>query len=165
MPSEKNLRPARPCYGRLNVIGATDAGSRPPERKQVADGPAQSPDAFSSRSLGPMPAHLPIRAACKVVRHMVAELMLLVGDRAMLRRDRRRYACHVRQIAMYVCHVSLRFQLTEIGEAFGRDRTTVGHACNVVEDRRDDAAFDDLVSSLERIVGAVFGLSEVPVHD
>ena len=37
--------------------------------------------------------------------------------------------------------------MSEIGAAFGRDRTTVGHACNVVEDRRDDAAFEAWVSS------------------
>ena len=43
------------------------------------------------------------------------------GDRVLIRRDRRRMACHVRQIAMYVCHVALRISQTDIGEAFGRD--------------------------------------------
>ncbi|RWX76164.1 hypothetical protein EPK99_20565 [Neorhizobium lilium] len=83
----------------------------------------------------------------------------------MLRRDRRRFACHVRQIAMYVCHVALRVSLSDIGDAFGRDRTTVGHACHVVEDRRDDPAFDDFVATVERLVTTVFGLVEVPAHD
>ncbi|WP_349433462.1 hypothetical protein [Pararhizobium sp. A13] len=45
----------------------------------------------------------------------------------------------------------------DIGYAFGRDRTTVSHACNVVEDRRDDPAFDDFVASVERVLTSVFG--------
>lgn len=117
------------------------------------------------RLVAEAPANLPLKAACRVVRQMVSELMLLLADRVMLRRDRRRYACHVRQISMYVCHVALGIPQAEIGQAFGRDRTTVGHACHVVEDRRDDAAFDDLVSALERMVSAVFGLSEVPSYE
>ena len=112
-----------------------------------------------------LPAGLPLRSACRIVRQMVSELVLLFGDRVMLRRDRRRLSCHVRQIAMYVCHVALQISMSDIGEAFGRDRTTVGHACHVVEDRRDDLAFDEFVSAVERIVTAVFGLSEVTVHD
>nr|WP_245582512.1 helix-turn-helix domain-containing protein [Neorhizobium lilium] len=112
-----------------------------------------------------MPASLPLKTACRIVRQLTAELVLLLGDRIMLRRDRRRFACHVRQIAMYVCHVALRVSLSDIGDAFGRDRTTVGHACHVVEDRRDDPAFDDFVATVERLVTTVFGLVEVPAHD
>ncbi|OBZ96445.1 hypothetical protein ADU59_06310 [Pararhizobium polonicum] len=84
-------------------------------------------------------------------------MVMLVGERVPLRRDRRRINCHVRQISMYVCHVVLQISLTDIGYSFGRDRTTVGHACNVVEDRRDDPAFDDFLTSLERVVTSVFG--------
>lgn len=112
-----------------------------------------------------LPASLPLRTVCRIVRQMVAELIPLFGDRVMLRRDRRRQVCHVRQIAMYVCHVALRISMSDIGDAFGRDRTTVGHACHVVEDRRDDPAFDDFVAAVERIVTAVFGVSEVAAHD
>jgi len=112
-----------------------------------------------------LPASLPLKTACRIVRQMVCELVQLFGDRVMLRRDRRRVSCHVRQIAMYVCHVALSIPMSDIGEAFGRDRTTVGHACHVVEDRRDDLAFDEFVAAVERIVTAVFGVSEVTVHD
>lgn len=114
----------------------------------------------SARSSG-----MPVRIACRVVRQMVAELLVLLGNRVLLRRDRRRHACHVRQIAMYVCHVALRISLSEIGEAFGRDRTTVGHACHVVEDRRDDDAFDDFVAAVERIATAVFGIPDLPAAE
>ncbi|MGV8833517.1 MAG: helix-turn-helix domain-containing protein [Devosia sp.] len=59
-----------------------------------------------------------------------------------------------RQLAMYLSHVVLGCSLTEIGDAFGRDRTTVSHACAVIEDMRDDPAFDDDVTALERCLEA-----------
>jgi hypothetical protein len=132
--------------------------------------PFFTPETGASRSaplVGPpqLPASLPLKTACRIVRQMTAELVMLLGDRILLRRDRRRFACHVRQIAMYVCHVSLQVSLSDIGQAFGRDRTTVGHACHVVEDRRDDPAFDDFVSTVERLVTTVFGLAEVPAYE
>jgi hypothetical protein len=103
------------------------------------------------------PRTLPARILCGIVRQVTAEMLMLVGDRVQLRRDRRRSSCHVRQIAMYVSHVVLQISLTDIGQVFGRDRTTVGHACAVVEDRRDDAAFDDFVAAVERVILSVFG--------
>ncbi|MEK1933478.1 MAG: helix-turn-helix domain-containing protein [Pararhizobium sp.] len=57
---------------------------------------------------------------------------------------------------MYVCHVVLPISLTDIGYAFGRDRTTVSHTCNVIEDC-DDPAFDDFIAWVERVVTSVFG--------
>ncbi|MFN7104018.1 MAG: helix-turn-helix domain-containing protein [Pseudorhizobium sp.] len=113
----------------------------------------------------PRDRRLSDRTICRVVRHMVSELLLLLGDRMLVRRDRRRLACHVRQISMYVCHVALRMPQHDIAVAFGRDRTTVGHACHVVEDRRDDRVFDEFVSAVERIVVGVFGSGEVTDHE
>jgi chromosomal replication initiation ATPase DnaA len=54
-----------------------------------------------------------------------------------------------RQVAMYLAHVCCGMTLTEVGAMFGRDRTTVSHACLKVEYRRDDPNFDralDLLS-------------------
>jgi hypothetical protein len=62
----------------------------------------------------------------------------------------------VRQIAMYVCHVVLRMSMTDIGRGFGRDRTTVLHACHLVEDLRDDPDFDRVVVVSERVALAAF---------
>ena len=95
---------------------------------------------------------------------LVLEMTALASDRPLRRRDSRRAACHGRQLAMYVCHVVLQLSLSEIGAAFGRDRTTVGHACNVVEDRSDDAGFDAFVSAIERLVIAVFGPAGIGSH-
>ncbi|MCU0955287.1 MAG: chromosomal replication initiator DnaA [Hyphomicrobium sp.] len=61
-------------------------------------------------------------------------------------------AALARQVAMYLCHVGLRLSLTDVGRTFGRDRTTVSHACGVVEDLRDDPRFDRVLDMLERIV-------------
>lgn len=62
----------------------------------------------------------------------------------------------VRQIAMYVAHTALGFSMREVGLGFGRDRTTVLHACHLVEDLRDDADFDRHVVLTERIAMAAF---------
>jgi hypothetical protein len=107
------------------------------------------------------PSSLPARTVCRIVSQITAEMVGLLSDRVMVRRERRRPACHVRQIAMYVCHVALQMSFSDIGTAFGRDRTTVGHACHVVEDRRDDAAFDEFVSLIERLATAVFRPAEL----
>jgi chromosomal replication initiation ATPase DnaA len=63
----------------------------------------------------------------------------------------------VRQVAMYVAHVVLRLNMTDIGRAFGRDRTTVLYACHLVEDLRDDADFDRIITMTERVALAAFG--------
>lgn len=60
-----------------------------------------------------------------------------------------------RQLAMYLSHVVLGRTLMEIGDAFGRDRTTVSYACALIEDMRDNRLFDDEVSALERQIEAM----------
>ncbi len=62
----------------------------------------------------------------------------------------------VRQVAMYVTHVVLGLSMRDIGRAFGRDRTTVMYACHAIEDLRDDAEFDAIVSRMERVVAVAF---------
>ncbi len=66
----------------------------------------------------------------------------------------------VRQIAMYVCHVIFGMKMTDIGNGFGRDRTTVMHACHVIEDMRDDSEFDAIVNSFEKVAGAALKFSD-----
>lgn len=58
-----------------------------------------------------------------------------------------------RQLAMYLMNVILSLTYTEIGQAFGRDRTTVRHACGLIEDRREDPRFEAEVDRLERAIG------------
>ena len=101
------------------------------------------------------------QARCRIVAEVVEELVMMVGDRKALRRDRRRMMTHVRQIAMYVSHVILQVSLTDIGIVFGRDRTTASHACHVVEDRRDDTDFDAFIAAIERVVASLFAIEGV----
>ena len=61
-----------------------------------------------------------------------------------------RAAAFARQIAMYLAHVGFGLSMAEIGRAFGRDRTTVVHACHLIEDRRDDIRFDLMLDHLEQ---------------
>jgi chromosomal replication initiation ATPase DnaA len=59
-----------------------------------------------------------------------------------------------RQLAMYLCHVVADMSLREVAQAFKRDRTTVSHACHVIEDRRECPIFDQLVESIEEEIRA-----------
>lgn len=69
-------------------------------------------------------------------------------------RGRKRVAL-ARQAAMYLAHVACGLTFKDVGTLFGRDRTTVSHACEVIEDLRDDANFDRVMQLLEWIVGAL----------
>lgn len=98
------------------------------------------------------------RLLCMIVRQLTQELLQAIGidsDSG----GRRRSAGHVRQVAMYVCHVAYSMPMGEVAQAFGRDRSTVGHACRMVEDRRDDAAYDGFVTIVERMASAVYLLA------
>lgn len=58
-------------------------------------------------------------------------------------------AADARHLAMYLMNVILQTTLTDIGRLFGRDRTTIRHACARIEDKRDDPRFETLVMRLE----------------
>lgn len=60
-----------------------------------------------------------------------------------------------RQVAMYLAHVVCGMSLTQVGRVFDRDRTTVAHACGLIEDRRDDPCFDRVIDLLEHVTVAV----------
>ncbi len=62
-----------------------------------------------------------------------------------------------RQVAMYLAHVAFEMSLNRVAIAFERDRSTVGHACHLIEDRRDAIAFDDWIESLESLLREAFG--------
>ena len=51
---------------------------------------------------------------------------------------------------MYLCHVVCDMSLRDVATEFGRDRTTVSHACHAIEDRRECPIFDRQVEHLER---------------
>lgn len=76
--------------------------------------------------------------------------MAQVSAESLRRRCRGRSpVAQARQTAMYLAHVTFGLSLTRVGICFGRDRTTVRHACALTEDRRDDPAWELGLAALE----------------
>jgi len=57
--------------------------------------------------------------------------------------------CFARQMSMYLMNVIYGISLTRIGRVFNRDRSTASHACNVIEDYREDPLIDQKIVRLE----------------
>jgi hypothetical protein len=68
---------------------------------------------------------------------------------AITEKPRKQRVARARQIAIYLAHVGFGLNYTHLGEAFGRDRTTIRHACFRIEDARDGIAFDRALEFLE----------------
>jgi len=90
----------------------------------------------------------------------------LVADRCgvdamdLLRNSRSQaHIAAARQLAMYLVNVKLGRTMTDIGALFGRDRTTVSHACRVIEDRRE-GAFDQEVDRLELMIDGLAAVDD-----
>jgi chromosomal replication initiation ATPase DnaA len=63
-----------------------------------------------------------------------------------------RETAFARQVAAYLCHVGFEMSLARVATAFGRDRSTIAHACHAIEDRREDAQFDLWIGELETML-------------
>jgi hypothetical protein len=61
-------------------------------------------------------------------------------------------AALARHIAMYLCHVAFEQSLSRVAIAFGRDRSTVAHACHAIEDRREEPSFDAWMAAMEHML-------------
>lgn len=161
IPSPYTLRPVF-ALDLAADAGSEDADATPyPGRNdgQAGEGvPANPDDEAEIDAEVDRPLTSERRLLCMIVRQLTQELLQAVGvdsDSG----GRRRSAGHVRQVAMYVCHVAYSMPMGEVAQAFGRDRSTVGHACRMVEDRRDDAAYDGFVTIIERMASAVYLLA------
>ncbi len=129
---------------------AADAGAPPsaPLPEKTASLPARRRSAVTSREW--------IAASCDGVIDIVAALFGVSG-RELRGAGRSTVAVsRVRQIAMYVAHVRLHLSMREVGQGFGRDRTTVLYACHQIEDLREDEEFDAIVARVELVVQAAF---------
>lgn len=60
-----------------------------------------------------------------------------------------------RQFAMYLSHVVFSLSQDSVAHHFGRNRATVGNACQIVEDLRDDGEVDALLDDLENALRAL----------
>jgi chromosomal replication initiation ATPase DnaA len=88
------------------------------------------------------------RPQLRLLRTVAQAFGLRPGDLAGATRGCARIAL-ARQATMYLARVSLGLTLSQAAGVVGRDRTTAAHACRVIEDRRDDAAFDAKLSAIE----------------
>lgn len=96
-------------------------------------------------------------ALARLVEAAVAAMLRV--PLAKLRSSRRGRApvASARQMAMYLAHVGFGLNYTRTGICFGRDRTTVRHACGRIEDRRDDPAMDLALAAAEAGLVALRG--------
>lgn len=58
----------------------------------------------------------------------------------------------LRQMSMYLLNTVYGFNLSRVARIFERDRTTVRHACELIEDQRDSPVFDDILTELEQFL-------------
>ena len=87
---------------------------------------------------------------CADVSRKAAAAAFHISDKALMSSTRcRAHIALARQVAMYLCHVTCSVPMQATANAFGRDRTTVSHACRIVENRRDDQHFDLLMEQLD----------------
>ncbi len=90
------------------------------------------------------------------IRQIILEMVSKVFQVSMkdiLSRSRcRAHIAFARQVAMYLTHICCGLNLTQTGQLFSRDRTTVAYACSLVEDRRDEIDFDLTLEILEKTI-------------
>jgi chromosomal replication initiation ATPase DnaA len=89
------------------------------------------------------------QSACRFIETLVSTALGVSVAELRAEKRGRASAAFARQTAMYLAHVHLGLSLSQVGESFGRDRTTVAHACACVEDCRDDPKFERILSCLE----------------
>lgn len=104
-----------------------------------------------SRACAPRPRHNARSAYRKVEGAVATELRVAV--RAMRAPGRGPAGvAFARQTAMYLAHTGLGLSLSAVAGAARRDRTTVAHACRLVEGRRDEPVVEAMLLRLERMV-------------
>ena len=88
---------------------------------------------------------------CRLMETAIASAFAVPVDELRAHSRRTQSVAFARQSAMYLAHVVLGLNYSDTGTLFRRDRTTAAHACQVVEDRRDDPAIDRLLQQLESV--------------
>lgn len=97
-------------------------------------------------------------AACEGIIDLLSVFFNVSGRQLRSSRRTALPVSRVRQIGMYIAHVTLGMKMAIVGAGFGRDKSTVVHACHTVEDLRDDEDFDMIVARVERLVTVAFSL-------
>jgi len=69
--------------------------------------------------------------------------------------------CLARQMAMYLMHTVFSCSYHSVAAFFARDRTTISHACKLVEDLRDNEPFDKSLETMENLLISARALYEL----
>ena len=112
----------------------------------------------------PGPSQKTAQRLCDVVTLATAAAFAVPVGELISTTRRTAYVAFARQSAMYLAHVTFGLNYSEVARAFGRDRTTAAHACQLIEDRRDDPAVDAVLGSLEHACGALRRKLSAPVQ-
>ena len=88
-------------------------------------------------------------SVCRFIENLVSGALGIGLTELRANRRGRAAVAFARQTAMYLAHVHFGLTLSQVGRNFGRDRTTVAHACARVEDSRDDPHFEQVITCLE----------------
>ncbi len=88
---------------------------------------------------------------CRLMEAAIASAFAVPVDELRARSRRTQTVAFARQSGMYLAHVVWGLNYSAAGVLFHRDRTTAAHACQVVEDRRDDPAIDRVLQQLESV--------------
>lgn len=109
---------------------------------------SSSPDVAAFPRQSPEPLLQPEQicqgvTACVALDFGLDEAVLMAPTRGAPR------VAFARQVAMYLAHVGFALSFETVGRVFGRDRTTISHACHVIEDSRDDIWMDCRLAALE----------------
>ena len=89
------------------------------------------------------------RALCAFAgRLAAAHYEVTLGELNARSRGSRRTA-RARRVAIYLAHVAYGLDLGLVAVNFGRSRRAAAEACRVIEDARDDPAFDAALAGLE----------------
>lgn len=99
------------------------------------------------------PVHDDTARICWLMEAAIAAAFAVPVDEMRAPSRRSAAVAFARQSAMYLAHVVFELNYSTTGQLFYRDRTTAAHACQLVEERRDDMAIDRLLYMLEDVCG------------
>ena len=100
------------------------------------------------------PAPCNVRSAYRKVEHAVATAFRVPVSNLRSRTRGPANVAFARQTAMYLAHTTLGFSLSVTAVAARRDRTTVAHACRLLEQRRDEPAVEAMLRKLEEAIAS-----------
>ncbi len=107
----------------------------------------------SPRKVPPNP--IPLIHKTRLITHTVALVFQVAPEQIRSPRRENARIAFARQVAMYLTHICCGLNYAETGRLFRRDRTTVAHACALVEDRRDDLALDQTLNHTEAAISCL----------